>query len=224
MQLTWLGHACFMLEGSKRVLIDPFIPSGTFPETPDIIAVTHGHADHIGETVNLRRKTVASNEIAKWLKQFGIDAEGMNIGGTIIIDGVSFTMTQAIHSGWLEPAGPGFYGGLAAGYVIEMDGIRVYHAGDTALFSDMQLIKNLWRPDVALLPVGGRFTMGPDEAMIAAQYIGAPMVIPMHFSTWPTIEQDLIPFKDALERTAGIAVKILSPGEGIDLECEQFRR
>lgn len=141
----------------------------------------------------------------------------MNIGGTIEVDGVRFTMTQAVHSAWLEEAGNGFAGGAAAGFVIGMDGIRVYHAGDTALFSDMKLVGELYRPDVALLPIGSRFTMGPAEAMMAAVFIGAPLVIPIHYNTWPPIVQDAEQFKMALERTTDIRVAVLQPGGSIEL-------
>ena len=220
MRLTWLGHACFSLVGSQKILIDPFIAEGSLSEEPDIIAVTHAHGDHLGITVQLNKKTVAVNEVAKYLATKGIPVEAMNIGGSIIVDGVRFTMTPALHSSWLEDEGMGFYGGVAAGFVITMDGITVYHAGDTALFSDMQLIRDLYRPDVALLPVGGRFTMGPEEAMIAARYTGARLVIPMHYDTFPAICQNLKNFKQAIERTTSTRVRILSPGESIDLGPE----
>ncbi|MDN7023891.1 metal-dependent hydrolase [Methanoculleus sp. FWC-SCC1] len=224
MKLTWLGHACVLLEGSKKILIDPFVPSGDLAVQPDIVAVTHAHADHLGVTVQLGVKTVAINEIAKYLARHDIPAEPMNIGGTIIVDGIRFTMTPALHSSWLEDEEPGFYGGVAAGYVIGMDGIRVYHAGDTGLFSDMQLIRDLYRPDVALLPVGGRYTMGPEEAMLAAQYIGAKVVVPIHYDTFPYIEQDLDPFKHAIERTTSIRVEVLDPGASLDLDPAQLGR
>ena len=220
MRLTWLGHACFLLAGSKTILIDPFIPEGSLPVEPDIVAVTHAHADHLGMTVRLKKKTVAINEVAKYLAAKGIPTEPMNIGGSITVDGVRFTMTPALHSSWIEDEGMGFYGGVAAGFVIEMDGTSIYHAGDTALFSDMQLIRDLYRPDVALLPIGGCFTMGPDEAMIAARYIGAPLVIPMHYGTFPAIRQDVEDFKRAVERTTSIRVAILSPGESIEVGAE----
>ena len=220
MRLTWLGHACFLLSGSRTVIIDPFIPEGSLAVEPDIVAVTHAHADHLGIAAELSKKTVAVNEVAKYLKAKGVPAEAMNLGGTITVDGVRFTMTPALHSSWLEDEGAGFYGGAAAGFVITMDGVSIYHAGDTALFSDMQLIRDLYRPDVALLPVGGRFTMGPDEAMIAARYVGAPLVIPMHYDTFPAIRQNLEEFKRIIERTTSIRVALLSPGESIEVGPE----
>ncbi|MDN7012713.1 metal-dependent hydrolase [Methanoculleus sp. FWC-SCC3] len=220
MRLTWLGHACFSLEGSRTILIDPFIPEGSLEAEPDIVAVTHAHADHLGIAAELRKKTVAINEVAKYLKTKGVPTEPMNLGGTITVDGVRFTMTPALHSSWLEDEGAGFYGGVAAGFVIAMDGVSVYHAGDTALFSDMQLIRDLYRPDVALLPVGGCYTMGPEEAMIAARYIGAPLVIPMHYDTFPVIRQSLEDFKRTIERTMSIRVALLSPGESIEIGPE----
>mgnify|MGYP000932158102 FL=1 len=220
MRLTWLGHACFCLEGSQTILIDPFVSKDSLPVEPDIVAITHAHADHLGIAVDLSKKTVAINEVAKYLRSKGVPAEPMNIGGSITVDGVRFTMTPALHSSWLEDEGMGFYGGVAAGFVIAMDGTSVYHAGDTALFSDMQLIRDLYRPDVALLPVGGRFTMGPDEAMIAARYTGARLVVPMHYDTFPAICQNLENFKQAIERTTAIRVMLLSPGESIEIGPE----
>lgn len=198
-------------------MIDPFVPDGRIEADPDIVAVTHAHADHFGETVRFKKPTVAMNELAKYLTARGVPAEPMNIGGTIEVDGVSFTMTQAVHSSWLEDEGAGYYGGVAAGYVIRMDGVAVYHAGDTALFSDMRLIGALYHPDVAILPVGGRFTMGPAEAMMAAEFVGAGTVIPMHYNTFPAIEQDLSGFKTAIERTTDMKVVILTPGESIEV-------
>lgn len=217
MELTYYGHSCILLKGARTVLVDPFFPEGMTPPPADIVAVTHGHADHMGSAVHLKRPTVAINEVAKYLKSKGIPAEGMNIGGTITVEGVAFHMVQAVHSSWIEEAGIGCNGGGAAGFVIGMEGKRVYHAGDTALFSDMKLIGELCHPDVALLPIGGRFTMGPEEAMIAAQYIGAPLVIPIHYDTWPVIRQDPGLFRAALERTTDIRVRILAPGESLTI-------
>ena len=218
MQLTWLGHSCVLLSGSKKVLIDPFIEDGSVLSTnPDIVAVTHGHDDHMGEAVALGKKTVAITEIAQYMKSKGIPAEGMNIGGTMTIDGVSFTMTPALHSSFIEEAGPGFAGGSAAGFVIGMDGVKVYHAGDTGLFSDMKLIGELYHPDVALLPIGGRYTMGVAEAMMAANFIGAKTVIPIHYNTWEKIAADPFALKTAVERTTDIRVTVLAPGGSLDI-------
>ncbi len=216
MQLTWLGHSCVLLTGTKKVLIDPFIEGGSVLDTdPDIVAVTHGHNDHLGETVALNRKTVAITEIAKYLKAKGLPVESMNIGGTLMVDGVSFTMTAAVHSSFLEEAGLGFSAGAPAGFVIGMDGMKIYHAGDTALFSDMKLIGELYHPDIALLPIGGRYTMGTAEAMMAANFIGAKTVIPIHYNTWEKITVDPEPFKKAIERTSDITVRVLKPGESM---------
>lgn len=217
MRLTWLGHACFLLEGKRSVIIDPFVPEGPITREPDLVAVTHGHEDHLGEAIRLAKKTIAITEIGKYLREKGLIVETMNIGGTIEVDGVEFTMTPAVHSSGLGSEGPGFYGGCACGLVVGMDGVRVYHAGDTALFSDMKLIGELYLPDIALLPMGGRFTMGPREAMMAANFIGAKTVIPMHYSTWPAILQDPLAFKHAIERTTDLKVVILSPGEAYEV-------
>ena len=218
MKITWFGHSCFLIEGSKRVIIDPFIPGGDVPKDVDIVAVTHGHSDHFGETLLFSTTVVAVNEIAHWLQDKGMTAEGMNIGGTIEVEHVRFTMTPALHSSWIEASGQyGFYGGVAAGFVIRMDGHVIYHAGDTGLFSDMKLIRELYHPEIAFLPIGGRYTMGPDEAMMAAEFIGADCVIPMHYNTFPPIEQDAEKFKKTLELTTDIRVKVLAPGETIEI-------
>ncbi|WP_292424629.1 metal-dependent hydrolase [Methanoregula sp.] len=218
MHLTWLGHSCVLLSGTQKVLIDPFVPEGSVASTcPDIVAVTHGHHDHLGEVVALGKTVVAISEIARYLEARGVPAEGMNLGGTITVGGVSFTMTPAVHSAGIDSAAGNLPGGAAAGYVIRMDGVSVYHAGDTALFSDMKLIGELYHPDIALLPIGGRYTMGTREAMMAANFIGAKTVIPIHYNTWDRIAADPVPFKTALERTTDLTVKILSPGESIEV-------
>ena len=221
MQLSWLGHSCVLLSGSKKVLIDPFIEGGSVRAAePDIVAITHGHSDHMGEVLALGKKTVAVTEIAKFLKTRGIPAESMNIGGTVAVDGVTFTMTPALHSSSIEGEDAGFSGGVAGGFVIGMDGVKIYHAGDTGLFSDMQLIGQLYHPDVALLPIGGRYTMGISEAMMAANFIGAKTVIPIHYNTWDRIGADAEQFKKGIERTTDLHVEVLLPGGTLEISGE----
>lgn len=218
MQCTWLGHSSVLLSGTKKVIIDPFIEGGSVADLdPDLVAITHGHADHMGEAVALNKKTIAITEIAKYLQAKGLTTESMNIGGTMKVDGVQFTMTPAMHSGWIEEKGIGAWGGAAAGYVIGMDGVRVYHAGDTGLFLDMKLIGDLYKPDLALLPIGGRYTMGIEEAMMAAEFIGARLVIPIHYNTWPKIAADPLQFKKAIERTTDMTVMIPRQGEPVEI-------
>lgn len=216
MKIRWLGHSCFFLEGTKKILIDPFMPYGDFGCVPDIVAVTHGHGDHFGEAERFGKTVVCPNEIAKHLAEKGTGAEPMNIGGTIEVEDISFTMTPALHSSWLEVGGKGFYGGPASGFIIRMDDVTVYHAGDTGLFSDMKLIRDLYHPDVAMLPIGGRYTMGPSEAMMAAGFVGAPIVIPMHYNTFPPIEQDAEEFKRSVEGVTRMKVVVMNPGDEID--------
>ena len=218
MQITWLGHACVLLTGTRKVLVDPFVPEGTVASAdPDIVLVTHGHSDHMGEATSLKKPTVAVGEIARYLKMQGVPAEGMNIGGTITIEGVMVTMTQAIHSSRIEDDSGTANAGIATGFVVRMDGVSVYHAGDTGLFSDMKLIGELYHPDVALLPIGGRYTMGVTEAMVAAQFVGAKTVIPIHYNTWDVIAADANAFKTGIERTTDLTVNVLRPGESIEI-------
>jgi len=218
MHLTWLGHACVLLTGTRKVLIDPFIANGSVAGTdPDLVLVTHGHSDHLGEAATLKKPTVATGEIARYLQSKGVPAEGMNIGGTLVCNGVTVTMTPALHSSRIDDPALAGCAGMAAGFVVQMDGVCVYHAGDTALFSDMKLIGDLYHPDVALLPIGGRYTMGTREAMMAAQFIGAKIAVPIHYNTWEKIAADAGKFKSAIERTTDLTVKILQPGEGLEL-------
>lgn len=219
MYIRYIGHSCFSLEGSKKILIDP-MPAQAKNVDADLVLVTHGHGDHLGITAELNKKTIAIHELARYLKSLGLDAIGMNIGGTVEIDGVKIHMVPAIHSSSVEVDGQDRYMGEPAGYVIEMDNILVYHAGDTSLFGDMKLIYELYHPNVALLPVGGHFTMDPAQAMIASEWIGASVVIPMHYNTFPVIEQDLTEFKRAVEVTGQRKAELLSPGSSIEIRSE----
>jgi L-ascorbate metabolism protein UlaG (beta-lactamase superfamily) len=225
MRITWLSHSCFELVESMNILVDPYIrdnpmaPRSVDEFDPDLIAVTHGHADHLGNAEDIARRTgspvLAVAEVARYLDRQGVRSEGMNIGGSFQVADVLFTMTRAIHSSDITATNPPTCGGEAAGFVID-DGIRVYHAGDTALFSDMRLIGDLYRPDVALLPIGGRYTMGPREAAIATSWIRPHLVIPMHYNTWPRIKQDPAEFQDLVETLCDSEVVIVEAGDAVE--------
>lgn len=224
LKIIWLGHAAFEMTGRKHVLIDPFItgnpvaPKKIGELKPEIIAVTHGHADHFGDTVAIAKRSkamvVANHEIACYLETKGIEAQGMNFGGSIDLGrGVKITMVPAWHSSGIEEANYGFSGGNACGYVIE-DEVKIYDAGDTALFSDMKLIEELHHPEIVLLPIGDRFTMNPQTAAIAAGWLRPEVVIPMHYNTFPPVAQDPKKFAELVRgKSPKTKVVILKPGE-----------
>ncbi len=228
MKITWLGHAAFLLEGSKRVLIDPFLIGNPMaPVKPsdvkvDLIAVTHGHGDHLGDSVEIAKNNdcpvVTIHELSRILASKGVEAVGMNIGGTAKVAGVKITMVKAFHSADVEENGNIISAGDPAGFVIELDGIKVYHCGDTDVFSDMKLISELYRPDIMLVPIGGWYTMGIDEAVKAVEFVKPKYVIPMHYNTFPVIETDPEDFKKRVEeKIDGVEVIILKPGESFEI-------
>jgi L-ascorbate metabolism protein UlaG (beta-lactamase superfamily) len=214
--LTFLGHSGFLVEGGgHRVAIDPFLtgnPAATLrPEEVacDAIAVTHGHADHLGDTVAIaiaNRATVyAAFEICEYCGEHGVERlEPMNPGGRVSGAFGFVALTQAFHSSSFE----GRYMGMPCGLILEIGGARIYHCGDTGLFGDMALIGEIYRPEIAMIPIGDRFTMGPDLATRAAEMIKPKVAIPVHYNTWPPIEQDPADFKPA-----GVEVKAMRPGE-----------
>ena len=222
--LTWLGHASFRLDspGGKRIYVDPWLgnpkcpASEKNPERVDVIALTHGHSDHVGETVELWKRfgseVVALVELRGWLTGQGVGDDGMmhslNKGGTANIGGIKITLTDANHSS----SGPnGEYLGEPAGLVIELeDGKTVYFAGDTNVFGDMQLIGRIYRPDLAVLPIGDHFTMGPREATVALELLRVPRCVPCHYGTFPLLTGT----PDELRRLAppGVEVVALEPG------------
>jgi L-ascorbate metabolism protein UlaG (beta-lactamase superfamily) len=225
--LTWLGHASFRLDspGGKRIYIDPWLDNPKCPEAEkepervDVIAVTHGHSDHLGSVVELSQRfepeIVAVVEVKGWLGGQGAkvgDVPGPNKGGTVEVDGLALTMTNAFHS---SSSDTGEYLGEAAGIVIRLeDGTAVYHAGDTCVFGDMQLIGRLYAPDVAILPIGDHFTMGPREAGLALELLGTRRCVPCHYGTFPLLRGT----PDELRRHAPDGVEILAPEPGETIE------
>ncbi|AKB48285.1 hypothetical protein MSKOL_2508 [Methanosarcina sp. Kolksee] len=225
--ITWLGHSAFLFEADKKLLIDPFISGNPLapcsPEelNPDIIAVTHGHRDHLGDTIEIGKRVgcriISVHEVANYIKSKGVFAEGMGKGGTVNVEGMKLTMTEALHSSSIDASGFSFDGGSPAGFIIRINGHSIYHAGDTGVFGDMKLIGELYEPELALLPIGDKFTMGIKEATKAVELIQPKIVIPMHYSTFDVIKQDPEEFKRAVEAKVDTKVIIMKPGESIKL-------
>jgi len=224
--LTWLGHAAFMLgsDRGKRIYVDPFLngnpkcpQSELQPERVDLIAVTHGHGDHVGDTVDLAKKhscpVVAPVELAGWISNQGVeDARDPNKGGTVEIDGVSLTLTHAFHSSSTED---GSYAGEPCGIIVGLeDGTRVYFAGDTCVFGDMQLIGRIYEPDVAVLPIGGHYTMDPKEAAVALELLGTKRCVPCHYGTFPVLTGTP---KELKHLAPDVEIAEIEPGDTVEL-------
>jgi L-ascorbate metabolism protein UlaG (beta-lactamase superfamily) len=216
-KLTWLGHSAVKIEGTTTILIDPFLsqnPASSYNkndiEKIDLVFVTHHHADHIGDAFAICKENnatlVAIHEIAIEAQEQGIDAEGMNIGGTIECLGVKFHMVNALHSALK---------GNPAGVVIEIDNKKIYHAGDTGLTYDMKLIGEFFKPDLSFLPIGDRYTMGIESAAKAVEFIETQRVVPIHYNTFPLITADPNEFKKLVGNKAEVI--ILKPGQSYQL-------
>jgi L-ascorbate metabolism protein UlaG (beta-lactamase superfamily) len=233
MQIKFHGHSCFELsDGSATLLVDPFLK----PNNPKAVhtadevdathvALTHGHADHIADTVAVCKRTgapaVAMVEVANWLGENGVEETfDPNLGGTVEFDWGSVKLVQAFHTNTMPgsddapfSATHGVAVGQAAGLVVSMDGKTIYIAGDTCLFGDMELIARRHPLDVAILPIGGHYTMDRHDAAFAAGLLGAGTVIPCHYDTFPPIETDAEAFKSDVEDQSSAEVLILKPGE-----------
>jgi L-ascorbate metabolism protein UlaG (beta-lactamase superfamily) len=229
-EITWLGHSTFLIKtpGGQRILVDPWIlanpacpESMKDPGEVDTILVTHGHFDHAGEVPIVARdskakQVVCAFETSVWLKKKGVEVcVDMNKGGTVDCGGVKATMTSADHScGITDDDGSILYGGGAAGYVIECEnGFRIYHAGDTNVFGDMAIIGRLYRPHLALLPIGGHYTMGPREAALAVELLGCHQVVPMHHGTFPILAGTPEDLRREAKHVEGLVVFDLEPGD-----------
>jgi L-ascorbate metabolism protein UlaG (beta-lactamase superfamily) len=226
--ITWLGHATVLVQTARgtNILIDPFIAQNpkypkdyALPAKIQYILLTHGHFDHIADAAPVaaghNSTVVAIHELAAYFAGKGVaNTIGMNLGGTVQLDDVAATMVEAKHSSAAQDEQGTHDVGVAAGFVLTIaDGPVLYHAGDTAVFSDMKLIRELYRPEVAMLPIGGHYTMGPVEAAMAVRFLEPKIVLPIHYGTFPPLKGT--PEQLAALVDAGVQVARLSPGESI---------
>jgi L-ascorbate metabolism protein UlaG (beta-lactamase superfamily) len=229
-QVTWLGHAAFRIDspGGKRIYVDPFLENPKCPEEEkqpercDLIALTHGHDDHVGNTIELAQRfdcpVYAQVELRGWLSTKGLSedmSQAFNKGGTVDAGGVRITMTDARHSSSGFENGTFVYLGESTGLVFEVEnGTRLYFAGDTCVFGDMQLIGRIYEPDVAILPIGDHFTMGPKEASVALELLAVNKCIPSHYGTFPILSGT----PDELRRLSpNVDVIAPEPGETVEV-------
>ena len=220
-ELEFLGHACFILkEGSNALIIDPFLTGNPQAAAKadqidcQYVLVSHGHEDHIGDAVSIAKRTgatvISTAEVARFCAEKGVQAHGMHLGGKHNFDFGFVRITPAFH-------GSGMPGGHACGFIIKFHGKTIYHTGDTALFSDMALLGRLESIDVALVPIGDNYTMGPSDAAEAVHLLQPKLVVPMHYNTWPVIAQSPDGFKQDVENRFKIPVHIMKPGDSYTL-------
>ena len=222
MEISYHGHSVVkIMTDTHTILIDPFITGNgqtdldAAKEKVDVILVTHGHNDHLGDTVDLAKRNnatvIATFELANYVESFGINVHAMGIGGSYDFEFGTVKFTQAFHSSsFTTEDGEIIYGGMPAGVLFTSEGKTFYHAGDTALFGDMKLIGERNNIDVAFLPIGDNFTMGPEDAAYAVQLLKPQIVVPVHYNTFPPIKQDPQIFKNLVETAE---VQVLSAGD-----------
>jgi L-ascorbate metabolism protein UlaG (beta-lactamase superfamily) len=225
--ITWLGHSTFIITtpGGKRIITDPWLegnpmcpPEHKRIDQADVILLSHGHSDHSGDIVPVSRATgapiIAIHELAGWLEGKGLHSvHGMGIGGTITLAGLEISMVPAVHSSSVVEGSAIVYLGEPTGFVVRMENEQsFYFAGDTAVFGDMRLIAEMYHPDIAFLPIGDHYTMGPDAAAVACRLLGIRQVVPMHYGTFPVLTGRPDRLKHLVE-PHGIDVLVLKPGE-----------
>ncbi len=226
MKVSYHGHSVVqIITNGKTILIDPFITGNSLTDLKadevhaDAIILTHGHNDHVGDTVSIAKRcgalVVANADLTTYLGWQGVETHGMNIGGAWEFDFGKVKLTQAFHgSGYATVNNEIIYCGMPTGVLFSSEGKTIYHAGDTGLFSDMKLIGERHPIDLAFLPIGDNFTMGPEDAAYAAKLLNAKTVVPIHYNTFPPIKQDPNRFIELLETKNG---KVLQPGEAIEI-------
>ncbi|QTN00071.1 metal-dependent hydrolase [Sediminibacillus dalangtanensis] len=226
MKVSFHGQSAVKVVTEKHtIFIDPFITGNGASDLDassveaDVILLTHGHNDHVGDTIDIAKRNeslvVAPNELANYLSSRGLNTHPMHIGGAHLFDFGKVKLTQAFHgSAFTDENGESIYTGMPAGILLTVEGKTIYHAGDTGLFSDLKLIGERNEIDLAFLPIGDNFTMGPEDALVAAEWVNAKTVVPVHYNTFPLIEQDGDAFAEKVKPGKGIALK---PGESIDL-------
>lgn len=228
MEITWLGHSTFeiRLDSGETILIDPWLSNPKFPTgyelaRVDLLLITHGHFDHIADAVSVAKKfgpaVVCNFEISLWLESKGVkNVVGMNKGGKTSAAGCTIAMVQAQHSSSIQDGDKVLYGGEPAGYVVKAPGGRsFYHAGDTNLFSDMQLIRRLYEPELVMLPIGDLFTMDPREAAIACEFLSPKKVLPMHYGTFSPLVGTPEQLRRLLDSSSPVEVLSPEPGETV---------
>lgn len=217
MKIYWLGHSAIKIEDSKIALIDPFLSGNPLAslslekiDKADVVVLTHDHEDHLGDGFAICKKTgatlVSYHEIAVKASNEGIKAEGMNIGGTIDVNGVKISLVQAMHSS---------YSGHPMGAIVRMDEKTVYHTGDTGVFMDMKLIAEIFNPDIVFLPIDGRYNMDVLQASKAVELMGKRKYVPIHYGTFPIIQADPFKFKELSEKIGEVIV--IKPGEFVEI-------
>src|SRR5215813_7118909 len=225
--ITWFGHATFLLKspGGKTILFDPWMTGN--PKSPesarklgaiDLMLITHGHNDHTTDAVPIARssgaRVVAPFELGEWLQKKGLqNVTTMNPGGTLHALGLSITMVPAMHSSSVDDDGKTIYTGVATGYVVTFEnGQTIYYSGDTSIFGDMRLIGEMYKPDIAFLPIGDLYTMGPEQAAKASELLGVKQIVPMHYGTFPALTGTPAKLRE-LVTPKGVQVLELKPGE-----------